>query len=113
MTNGESAPVNRPLNDKERNLLNEVIMWKVRENIALGSGVRVTPESVAEALDDLIEKTGLERSYDQHNVYVLAGGRTDQVILRCSREWLAFHAQHDEQLTEDQLREAKAKGDIA
>lgn len=109
----DSTPINRPLNDDERDLLNHVLMWKVRENIALDAGVHVTPESVAAALDDLIEKTGLERSYDEHNVYVQTLGRKDQVILRCSREWLAFHTQHDEQLSEDKLREARAKGDIA
>lgn len=107
----QPAPIDRPLTDEERDLLNWVLMWKIRENIALGSGVHVTPESVAAALDDLIATSGLHRSYGLHHVYVMTG--KDQVILQCSREWLAFNAQHDEQLTEDQMREAKAKGDIA
>jgi hypothetical protein len=108
----QPAPVNRPLTDDERDLLNEVIVWKIRENIARQSGVHVTPQSIADALDDLIEKSGLRRTYDAQHLYVktVQHGHT---ILRCNREWLTFHAQHDEQLTEDQLRHAVDNGDIA
>lgn len=106
------APINRPLTDEERDLLNHVIVWQIRENIALGSGVHVTPESVTAALDDLIERSGMGRRYDEHNVYITVGEQAN-VILRVSREWLTFHAQHDEQLTENQMREAVTKGDIA
>ncbi|SBS77831.1 hypothetical protein MHPYR_490044 [uncultured Mycobacterium sp.] len=111
MTNDDSAPVNRPLNDDERHMLNELVVWKIRHGIAANSGVHVDQDSTIDALDDLIEKHGMALQYGERQVYVTVGERRN-IILRVSREFLAFHSQHDEQVTEDQLAAALASGDI-
>jgi hypothetical protein len=105
------AAIHRPLTDPERHLLDEVLVWKIRHNIA-EQGVAVDQESTVNALDDLNIKHGMHRQYDAHHVHVTIGGKSNQVILRVTREWLSFHASHDEPITDDELRRAMSKGDI-
>ncbi len=106
------VPVDRPLTDRERDLLNGLLIWKVRRGIAQNSGVHVTTESVVAALADLMARTPMHRNYDAGWLHITTG-RLDQVILRVSRQFLTFHASHDERITEDQLAVALANGDIA
>ena len=107
----QPTPINRPLTDKERSMLNELVVWKIRHGIAADSGVLVDQDSTVAAIDDLIEKHGMALRYGERQVYVTVGERRD-IILRVTRQFLAFHGQHDEQVTEDQLADALAAGDI-
>lgn len=106
----QPAPINRPLTDRERDLLNQLLIAKLQTGIEESSGVHVLAESVAGALDDLIAKVGLRREGDNTTVSVVTG--TGHVLLTVTREFLAFHAQHDEQITEDQLSRAIDNGDV-
>ena len=106
------TPVRRPLTDAERDLVSHLLIWKLRDSISRQHGIAVTIESVVDTLKGLIEHSGMVRTYDTRNVYVLVGER-QTAILRVGREWLAFNALHDERLTEDQLREAVSEGVLA
>lgn len=105
------AAVNRPLDEQERDLLSELIVWKIRHNIGQ-QGIDVDQESTVDALEDLNNRHGLYREYDAQHLYINVGGDRNKVILHCTREWLAFHAHHGEPITEDELQRAISKGDI-
>lgn len=102
------AAVNRPLTDAERHLINEILEWKIGHNIAQ-QGVHVDPDSVTADLDDLNERTPLQRQYGEHHVHIHTGD-PDQVILRVTREFLAYYSV---ELTHDQMVAALNKGEIA
>ncbi|MDO0973788.1 hypothetical protein [Mycolicibacterium frederiksbergense] len=107
----QPAPVDRPLTDAERHLLNEILEWKIGHNIAQ-QGVHVDHDSVTAALDDLNKRTPLHRQYDEHHVHIHTGN-PDHTILTVRRTWLAFHASpYVAEITEDELTRAMSRGDI-
>jgi len=96
-----TAPINRPLTDAERDLLNLLAIRVIADQTG------VTDQAAADALDDLIERDGLYLEGDAHDVYVKTGTPGDgpnHVLVPATREWLAFHAEQPEAIDLDRHR---------
>ena len=91
------APINRRLDDDERNLLLQLTIWAIAEQF------QVSADDAQKALDKFNRESGLYMSGDAVDVYVKTT-ENDHVLVHCTREWLAFHAHSGEQLTSEQLR---------
>ena len=92
----DPTPVKRPLTDDERELLTQLTVWVVAEQTGWTAG------RAADWLDHINATIGLHRQGDNTDVTVTTGN--GHTILHCTREWLAFQAQHDEQVTGDEIR---------
>lgn len=92
----QPAAVNRPLTDDERHLLTQLTIWVIAEQTG------VTDDEAAQALDDLNRDIGLHMQGDNVDVHVITGN--GHGLLCCTREWLAYWAHTDEELTIDELR---------
>lgn len=89
------AAINRRLTDPERALLAELTVWVTAEQTG------VTNDEAARALERLNNDVGIRMEGDNIDVNVTCNGHT---ILHCTREWLAYWAHTDEELTIDELR---------
>ena len=81
----KAAPINRPLTDDERHLLNMLAIRVIADQTG------VTDQAAADALDDLNEREGLYLEGDSTDVYIKAG-KHRHVVVHATREWLAFFA---------------------
>lgn len=93
----EPAPIRRALTDNERQLLTALAIWCIAEQ----SGA--TDEEARQALADLNAEGRLRISGDDMyaNIRLTAPGK---VLVDVTREWLAYWAHTDEELTGDELR---------
>lgn len=105
MTNRDDnrAPVRRPLDDDERELLTQLAIWCLAEQTG------VSDAEAQRALDQLNKESGLDIAGDHYDVYVQTREH-GHTIVHCTREWLDFHAHSGEQLTSDELRRVLARG---
>ena len=103
----QPAAVNRPLTDDERHLLTQLTIWVIAEQTG------VTDDEAAQALNDIAREIGIHRQGDNIDVHVITGN--GHVLLHCTREWLAYWAHTEEELTIDELRRClhyyRAEGD--
>ena len=93
----QPTPINRPLTDDERFLLADLTVWCIAEQKG------VTDDQARDALAELSAKGGLSTTGDAINAYVRYTN-SGKVIVHVTREWLAYWAHTDEQLTSDELR---------
>ncbi|ART72283.1 hypothetical protein BTO20_30340 [Mycobacterium dioxanotrophicus] len=92
----QPAAIRRPLTDRERALLDELTRWVVTEQTGW------TDQQAVDWLEATNEKIGMHRHGDSVNAYVSTGN--GHVILHVTREWLAYWAHTDEQISDDELR---------
>lgn len=93
----QPVPVNRPLTDDERYLLADLTVWCIAEQKG------VTDDEARDALAKLCDTGGLSTNGDAINAYVRFTN-SGKVIVHVTREWLAYWAHTDEQLTSEELR---------
>lgn len=93
----QPAAIDRRLTDDERQLLADLTVWCIAEQKS------VTDDEARTALADLNEKGGLYMSGDAVDAFVRFS-ESGKVIVHCTREWLAYWAHTEEQLTCDELR---------
>ncbi|WP_422745179.1 hypothetical protein ACN27E_23585 [Mycobacterium sp. WMMD1722] len=91
------APINRRLTDDERQLLAELTVWVIAEQKG------ITDEEAGRALEALNNKGGLYMSGDAVDAYVRFS-ESNKVIVHVTREWLAYWAHTEEELTGDEIR---------
>ena len=92
----QPAPINRPLTDDERQLLADLTVWCIAEQKG------VTDDQARQALADLNDTSGLYMSGDTIDAYVRFS--SGKVIVHVTREWLAYWAHTEEELTSDEIR---------
>lgn len=82
-----TTPINRPLTDAERSLINALAIRVVAEQGG------TTPETAAAALDAFTADGEVFLQGDATDVHLVVAGSP---IVHVTREWLAFHAEHPE-----------------
>lgn len=93
----QPAPIARRLTDDERQFLADLTVWCIAEQKGC------TDDEARQALADLNDKGGLYMSGDNIDAYVRFTD-SDKVIVHVTREWLAYWAHTDEELTSDEIR---------
>lgn len=83
MTEEDTEPINRRLTDDERNLMMKLAIGSISKQTGLA------PETVAIALDSLIDEGAIHLEGDQYEARVIAASIC---IVRAARDWLAFTA---------------------
>lgn len=81
------TPINRPLTDEERHLVNMLAIASVAHQTGCDQ------QTAANALDTFTETGDVILRGDTENVYLEVSGK---VLVHCERDWLAFHAEHPE-----------------
>ncbi|WP_210687513.1 hypothetical protein [Mycolicibacterium sp. GESEQ-9] len=82
-----TTPINRPLTDAERSLINALAIRVVAEQ----GGTDL--ETAAAALDTFTEEGQAFLQGNATDVHLVVAGNP---IVHVTREWLAFHAEHPE-----------------
>lgn len=79
--------INRPLTDDERSLMNMLAIGVVARE------THCTADTAANVLDQHAAEGNVLLRGDAYNAYLDVCGNS---IVHCTREWLAFHAEHPE-----------------
>lgn len=93
----QPAPIDRPLTDDERQLLADLTVWCIAEQKG------VTDDQARDALAKLCDTGALSMTGDAVDAYVHFS-KSGKVIVHVTREWLAYWAHTDEELTSDEIR---------
>ncbi|AKN17474.1 phiRv1 phage protein [Mycobacterium haemophilum DSM 44634] len=89
------TPINRPLNDDERNLIRDLAI----QVLCVQTGCTV--DAAVDALESFAEDGTLILRGDTETAYLEAAGN---VLVHVERDWLAFHAAYP---GNDPLRDAR------